>query len=182
MLSDERSISRHSLSRYSESGESMKRASALVLSTLSLIASTSSPALAQPAGAPVIKGNSHSAAPFQDLEGKWVTYFGGTPIRLVVKSREGKPHVEYVSGKTGEPDDCDNVKYENGLLSFDFPGKPVPTYKLRLAEGGKQLAGEMVIPSFPFPLPVLAEKVTAWPSAEEIAAKAGSAGPIIVRQ
>lgn len=152
------------------------------LGALLLIASATMPAVAQPSAEPAIKGHSPAIAPFQALEGRWVTYFGGTAIRLVVAAQDGKPHVEYVSGKTGEPDDCDNVKYENGLLSFDFPGKPVPTYKLRLAEGGKQLTGEMVIPSFPFPLPVLAEKVTAWPSAVEIAAKAGSAGPIIVRQ
>lgn len=115
------------------------------------------------------------------MEGKWVRYAGNFPIRVVIITRDNKPHAQFVSPKTNEQIDCENVRYEGWELSFDLPGSPVPKFKVRLAPGGTMLVGEMVIPGAPYPIPVTFERVTAWPSPEEIAAR-GPAGPVIVRK
>lgn len=121
-----------------------------------------------------------SSVSFASLEGKWVRYAGSFPIRILILTRESKPHAQFVSQKSGESIDCTNVHYENGELSFDLPGNPVPKFNVRLAPGGAMLIGEMIIPGAPFPIPVNMERVDAWPTPEEIAAR-GPAGPTTVR-
>lgn len=128
----------------------------------------------------VNNGNSTSGI-FVALEGKWANFSTSPPTRIEFSVRDGRLQADYVSTKSGTHYSCKNVNYENGLLVFDFPGNPVPTYKLRLAPDGITLTGEKTIPSIPYPIPVTFERVTAWPTPEEIAAR-GPTGPVIVRK
>lgn len=152
----------------------------LLLFTLLLLVSLVAPASAQSGPPPQARPVSSGVAPFSAFEGKWVKYSSTPPTFIEVSTIVGKPHVQYVGPKTGKHYDCTNVTYLNGELSFEFPGKPVPIYKLRLAPGGTQLTGEFVLPSVPYPVPVVMERVDAWPTPEEIAAR-GPAGPTTVR-
>lgn len=160
----------------------MSRIPYALLSAVVLITGAALPAFAQSEPVPGVKGEKAGHASFQKLEGKWVRYASTPPLFFEVSTREGRPHVQFVSIKSGKHYDCTNVRYESGVLSFDFPGTPVPSYELKLAAAGQQLIGEVTSSNFPYPRPVQIERVMHWPSAEEAAAKAGSAGPIIVRQ
>lgn len=142
------------------------------------------PALAQAVQATTLTPPTKSQAadlPFRALEGKWVRYAGTSPMFIEILTRDGKPHAQFISQKSGKPLESENVNYKNGELSFDLPGTPVPTFKVRLTPGGATLTGEMVISGFPYPIPVVMEKVDTWPTAEQIAAR-GPAGPAIVRK
>ncbi len=152
-----------------------------LMSAVLLLACWVMPSFAQSGSPTTAKAVSSATVSFHALEGKWVKYSTAPVTFIEISTRGGKLHAQYVGAQSGQHYDCTNVNYQNGELSFEFPGKPVPVYKLKLTPGGTQLIGELVHPSFPYPIPVVMEKVDTWPTPEEIAAR-GPAGPAIVRK
>lgn len=137
--------------------------------------------MAQTGSLPHGRSAGSESAQLSDLAGKWVVFSTAPPTRFEIFVKDGEPHVKNVSSKTDAYHDCKDVKIDDGMLTFKMASEPVVIYKIDLHPTDTKLNGQMIITSFPYPVPVTLEKVKSWPTPEEIAAR-GPAGPAIVRK